>query len=98
MTDELMLWHKCKCFSRRDRREARNIIDKRWVIKWMVITKEKAAQMTVFVFVSVIKTQVGGAEIYRVIRARLTVRGFKDWDANYLATFSGTTSWWARDL
>ena len=34
MLKELLTWAKLKCFSRRKKREANNIIDCRWVIKW----------------------------------------------------------------
>ena len=34
MLKELVTWAKHKCFSRRSRQDARNIIDCRWVLKW----------------------------------------------------------------
>ena len=34
MLKELLTWAKMKCFSRKARRLARNIIDTRWVLKW----------------------------------------------------------------
>ena len=42
MLKELQTWAKLKCFSRRARKDARNIIDVRWVIKfkWEVPTSD----------------------------------------------------------
>ena len=34
MLSELQTWGKLKCFSRKPRKDARNIIDVRWVIKY----------------------------------------------------------------
>ena len=59
---ELRAWQHYKCFSRKPRRNARNVIDARWVVKWKWVE------------------EAGKRE--RVIRARLTVRGFKDLDKN----------------
>ena len=61
MYDELCLWHRYGCFSRRPRKGARNVIDTRWVLKWKWVERD--------------------GKRCRVIRARLTVRGFKDIDA-----------------
>ena len=55
---ELTTWNDLKCFSRKLRRDARNIIDTRWVIKFKWVQKD--------------------GKWIRIIRARLTVRGFKD--------------------
>ena len=68
---ELQTWQKYKCFSRKDRRLASNIIDTRWVLKW----KWEA---------------LPSGEKRRIIRARLTVRGFKDRDKGTLGTYAGT--------
>lgn len=59
---ELTTWIKFKCFERRLRRTARNIVDCKWVIKW--------------------KNEIlPDGSTRRVIRARLTIRGFKEIDA-----------------
>ena len=65
MGKELKTWAKYKCFSRKKRVEARNIIDTRWVLKfkWELPT-------------SSVGTTSGGsraADARRTIRARLTV-------------------------
>ena len=71
MLKELQTWNKLQCFSRRPRKGARNILDVRWVykFKWEIPTVDV--------------TRGGGHSTetlspVRVIRARLTVRGFKD--------------------
>merc|ERR1712037_824241 len=68
MDKELRTWVKLGCVSRKPRAQARNIIDTRWVLKW------KWDQPTVSVHAASKTTQ----EAIRVIRARLTIRGFKD--------------------
>ena len=40
MLKELMTWAKYKCFSRRPRTGAQNIIDCRWVIKWKSVEED----------------------------------------------------------
>ena len=84
MLKELLTWAKLKCFSRKPRAEARNIIDTRWVYKF------KWEQPTVDA------TRDGGrsatAEPKRVIRARLTVRGFKDSEKADVDRYAGTSS------
>ena len=67
MKKELQTWAKLKCFSRKARQHARNIIDTRWVLKW------KWDHPTVDANASGGKS----AEAVRVIRARLTIRGFR---------------------
>eukprot|EP00974_Lingulodinium_polyedra_P103067 9977862-Lingulodinium_polyedra.AAC.1 len=70
MLKELQTWAKLKCFSRRPRQGARNVIDVRWV------TKFKRGHPTV----DIAKDDRTGrqvtdiAEPVRAIRARLTVR------------------------
>ena len=78
MYDELCLWHRYGCFSRKPRAQARNIIDTRWVLKWKWVNRD-------------------GKQV-RVIRARLTVRGFKDIDAQDMSAFAGTASRWAQRI
>ena len=82
MLKELQTWAQHGCFSRRSREGARNIIDCRWVLKWKwdtdaTGTAESAAGQQ--------------AKSRRVIRARLTVRGFKDCDKGLVATYAGTS-------
>ena len=85
MLKELQTWAHLKCFSRKLRKNARNIIDVRWVIKF------KWEHPTVDV------TQSGGRKTespksVRTIRARLTVRGFKDRDRADIDRYSGTST------
>jgi hypothetical protein len=84
MLKELQTWAKLKCFSRKPRSQARNIIDTRWVYKF------KWDQPTVDI------TRGGGrqteAAATRQIRARLTVRGFKDNAKNDVDRYAGTSS------
>ena len=83
MLKELQTWAELKCFSRKARREARNVIDVRWVIKfkWELPT-----------------TAVGGSQraepsrAVKTIRARLTVRGFKDQQKADIDRYAGTSS------
>ena len=84
MLKELQTWEKLKCFSRRPREGARNIIDVRWVIKYKYETPTMDAK-------------AGGshraeAKPERTIRARLTVRGFKDSDKADIDRYAGTSS------
>ena len=85
MLKELQTWCKLKCFSRRPRKGARNVIDVRWVIKfkWEVPTSDAEG------------SQSGNREAakpVRTIRARLTVRGFKDHEKNDIDRYAGTSS------
>ena len=77
---ELETWAKFKCFSRKQRRNARNVIDCRWVNKWKW---EIEAQ-------SVEDASKSKAVSRRVIRARLTVRGFKDLEKHLIDRYAGT--------
>ena len=81
MYDELKTWISHDCFRRHPRRGATNILDVKWVVKWKWIT---------------VKDKNGVTRQIRVIRARLTQRGFKDFDKGNLQTFSGTASDWLR--
>ena len=80
---ELQTWAKLKCFSRKSRSTARNIIDVRWVIKfkWEVPTSDASGGMS---------TEAGTP--VRTIRARLTVRGFKDQQKADIDRYAGTSS------
>ena len=79
MQAELATWHKHRCFERRSRKRARNIIDCRWVLKWKVIIGPSGSRQ-------------------RTIRARLTVRGFKDRDADNLESYAGTSTRWSQRI
>ena len=72
MLAELEQWQQFGGFSRKWRKQARNIIDVRWVFKWK-------------------KIKLNG-KVVRIIRARLTVRGFKDHGGDDQGTFAGTVS------
>ena len=80
MLQELQTWAKYKCFSRKMRKHARNVIDSRWVIKW------KWDQDTQ----SVDESNQTKAVARKVIRARLTVRGFKDIEKHLIDRYAGT--------
>ena len=73
--EELMVWIQHKCFARKPRKNARNILDVRWVGKWKM-TKDKLDE----------------TKKNRIIRMRMTLRGFKDRDADSLETYAGTSS------
>ena len=89
MFKELITWAKHKCFSRRSRLNAHNIIDCRWVLKW------KWEEETLSIANSA-SGQV--AKKGRVIRARLTVRGFKDVDKGHVATYAGTSQRYSQRI
>ena len=76
---ELKTWQHYKCFSRRPKQGARNVIDCRWVIKWQFVQNDSGV-------------------MERTIRARLTVQGFKDRDAEFLNTYAATSTRWSRRL
>ena len=69
---ELATWNDLKCFSRKLRRDAHNIIDTRWVIKFKWVQKD--------------------GKWVRIIRARLTLRGFKDSGKHDVDRYAGTSS------
>ena len=73
--EELRIWIDHKCFTRRPRKGARNVLDVRWVGKWKWV-----------------KTKTDASKKVRIIRMRMTLRGFKDRDAADLITFAGTSS------
>ena len=82
MGKDLRTWVKLGCISRKPKAAARNIIDTRWVIKW------KWDQPATSVHADEAKT----AEAVRVIRARLTIRGFKDVERDDVDRYAGTSS------
>ena len=83
INDELKTWIDHDCFQRHPRRNAVNILDVKWVLKWKWIPR---------------KGKNGELNWIRIIRARLTRRGFKDLDKCNLQTFSGTASRLAQKL
>ena len=79
MYDELLRWFELKTFQRKLAKDSGNIIDGTWVIKWKRVKT----------------TNPDGTETTsRIVKARLTARGFKDLQAyqNEIATFSGTST------
>ena len=80
--EELKRWHSLECFVRMPRHKARNKVDGTWVLKWKKVRKE-----------------VNGQNSWvRIIKARLTARGFKDAQAfeDNIKTYSGTASKWSQ--
>ena len=88
MPKELMTWAKLKCFSRKPRSEARNIIDTRWVIKW----KWDTPTTDVSTSSSATAPSPDNKEAIRTIRSRLAVREFKDQDKGDVDRYAGTSS------
>ena len=88
MLAELKTWAKFGCISRKSRRDAKNIIDCRWVLKWKWD----------FDAVSVSDSHKAKAQTRRVIRARLTVRGFKDLDKGFIDTYAGTSQRYSQRI
>ena len=64
------------------RRKAANKVDGTWVLKWKKVRKDVNGTMTWI----------------RIIKARLTARGFKDMQAfsDQVKTYSGTATKWAQ--
>jgi hypothetical protein len=87
MLQELKTWAKFECFSRKLRKQARNIIDCRWVLKW------KWEYGTVSAIESDTKQTAR-----RVIRARLTVRGFKDVEKHLVDRYAGTSQRYSQRI
>ena len=63
--EELKRWQSLDCFVRMPRSKARNKVDGTWVLKWKKVRKEANGKNT----------------WVRIIKARLTARGFKDTQA-----------------
>ena len=78
MIKELQIWVKLKCFSKEPRREAKNIIDTRWVIKyrWDIPTSSSG---------NTTKTTA-----VKTIRARLKGRSLRDSCNNDIERYDGT--------
>jgi hypothetical protein len=88
MLEELKTWAKYNCFTRRERRGARNVIDCRWVLKWKWEHEAVGAD----------SSQGDQQKARRVIRARLTVRGFKDIEKNYIDKYAGTSQRYSQRI
>ena len=73
-----------KCFSRKPRSEASNIIDTRWVLKFE--WEEATVDATQKDFAN------SSSTAKKTIRARLTLRGFKDKDKWDIDRYAGTSS------
>ena len=87
--EELKTWAKYKCFSRKDRNKAHNIIDCRWVLKWKYDREPLSAQ----------EIRAGKvATVKKIIRARLTIRGFKDLDKSVVDTYAGTSQRYSQRM
>ena len=82
--EELKRWHNLDCFVRMPRSKATNRVDGTWVLKWKKVRREVNGQST----------------WVRIIKARLTARGFKGMQAysEKVTTYSGTASKWAQRL
>ena len=92
MLKELETWAKMGCFSRKPRAHARNIIDTRWALKYKWDQPTTSASRSS-------KTRSGeghpseaGPKSVRTIRARLTVRGFKDCERGDIERYAGTST------
>ena len=79
---ELENWVQSGCICRKKRKLARNIIDVRYVLKWKFEQDARSVQES---------QQAGPVATRRVIRARLTIRGFKVVDARMLDNYAGTS-------
>ena len=75
----MLKWIELKTFRRLNRKDGTNILDGRWVLIWKqkYVAPDKAGDKPSFEW---------------IIKARLTVRGFKDLqiDEDKVATYSGT--------
>ena len=95
MLKEFLTWAKLRCFSRRKKREAKNIIDCRWVIKWkheIATTSLKTDRSQGPATGGSVHVETGtGRVTKRVTRARLTACGFKDRQAQDLDSYAGTS-------
>ena len=94
MLKELQTWAKLKCFSRKQRSQARNIIDTKWVVKWKfelpTVDVDQASRGSGSVEAR--GKANNPPKSTRTIRARLTVRGFKDSDRNTIDRCAGTSA------
>ena len=74
------------CFEMCDYAKAENIMTSRYVAKWKFV---KASSVDKGYAIDATTTKREDGKV-RVIRMRMTLRGFKDWDALMLETYSGT--------
>jgi hypothetical protein len=91
MLKELLTRAKLKCFSRHPRTGARNIIDARRTLKlkWELPIVDVAASGG---------QQAEASSAKKIIRARLTVRGFKDTDRSNVDRCAGASSRCSQEL
>jgi hypothetical protein len=85
----LATWVQYGCISRKKRNCSRNIIDVKWVIKWKLEQTARSVQES---------QQTGPSNTKRVIRARLTVRGFEGVDARHLDNYVGTSQRYSQRI
>ena len=78
---ELEAWVHHGSSSRKRRVEARNIIDVKLVLSWKHLQEAQTVQQSI---------TSGLAQTKRVIKCRITIRGFKDKDARFLENNAGT--------
>ena len=88
MLKELRTWAELKCFSRKPRKLAKNIIDVRWVHK----RKWEKPKTDGKPGVDHARGETGEPSGRWTIRSRLTVRGFKDAQKGDIARYAGTST------
>ena len=88
MQTELQTWADLDCFERKPRREARNIIDVTWVVKWRKETVARDAS----------SSGTEKAVDRMIIRARLCLRGFRDIQARDIESYAGTSQQYSQRL
>ena len=81
MQKELETWAKLNCFSRKLRKDSRNVIGIRRVHKWKF---DQATQ-------SATDSEQSKATVRKIIRSRLCLRGFTDMDKDNVAKYAGTS-------
>ena len=79
--EELNVWIKHGCFHRRPRKGAYNVLDVKWVGKWKWVKATLRPGDT-----------PNQPRKVRIVRMRMTLRGFKDREAEGLETYAGTSS------
>ena len=67
MFDELKRWYDLKTFRRKPKRQSTNIVDGTWVLRWKKIP--------------ITNSTTGETNHIKIVKARLTARGFKDYHA-----------------
>ena len=80
-------WVKHGCISRKNREAARNTIDVKRGLKWKCEPDARTVHNS---------QQTALANTRRVIRARLTMRGFKDVNARNLDNYAGTSQRYSK--